>query len=142
MSRHPSTETFQMDLRSSPQNLEPSRSSSIASHTDEMEQNRQQHNGRPSNNDKSHKLDLYSIPVFLLEVLVLIGLAYFAQYVHFQYHHRPLLSGFYCDDISYRQQFVETKLTRMFSQQQNELTLVALLLVVPIVLVSISASLT
>lgn len=134
MSRHPSTETFQMDLRSSPQNLEPSRSSSIASHPDEMEPNRQ--HGGPSNTDKSHKLDLYSIPVFLLEVLVLIGLAYFGHYVHFQYHHKPLLSGFYCDDISYRQQFVETKLTRVFSQPQNELTMVSLLLVVPIVLVS------
>lgn len=123
-----------MDLRSSPQNLEnPSRSSSIASQPDEMEA---RNNAGPLGNDRSHKLDLYSIPVFLLEALVLIGLAYLGQYVHFQYNHKPLISGFYCDDISYRQQFVETKLTRLFSQPQNELTVVVLLLAIPIVLVS------
>lgn len=87
-------------------------------------------------NDKSHKLDLYSIPVFLLEVLVLIGLAFLAHYIHFQYHYKPLISGFYCDDMSYRHQFVETKLTRIFSEEDNELTAIALILAVPIVLVS------
>lgn len=135
MSRHLSTETFQMDLRSSPsqQNLDPSRSSSLRSNQ-ELEMEPQRHNEKP------HKLDLYSIPVFLLEVIILLGLAYLAHFLHFQYKHEPLISGFYCDDTAYRQHFIESNFSKAFSDEKNELPSVALALVVPIVLVSTASS--
>lgn len=136
MSRHLSTETFQMDLRSSPsqQNLDQSRSSSLQSN------NRCHEMDQQSNeiNDKQHKLDLYSIPVFLLEVIILIGLAYLAQFVHFQLQHDSMPAGFYCDDISYRKNRIEDKFTQIFSHRRDELTFVAGILVVPVVLVSIN----
>lgn len=134
MSRHLSTETFQMDLRSSPsqQNLDQSRSSSLQSNNrcDEMDQQSNEINNR------SHKLDLYSIPVFLLEVIILICLAYLAQFIHFQYQHDSMPAGFYCDDISYRQNRIEDKFIQIFSHKRDELTFVAGILVVPVVLVS------
>lgn len=86
---------------------------------------------------KQYKIDLYSIPVFLLEVIILLLLAYSAYYIHFQYKHEPLINGFYCDDISYRQQFAESTLTKKFILKSDELTVTALLLAVPIVVVSI-----
>jgi len=86
---------------------------------------------------RAHKLDLYSIPVFLLESLLLAGLAYLAYFVHFQYKLKPMISGFYCDDSSLRQEFSETKLTKQFDHRDNEMTLIILLIVVPIVIVSI-----
>lgn len=132
MSRHPSTETFQMDLRSSPsqQNLDPSRSSSLRSQVRVEDMDQQSNNIK-----KPHKLDLYSIPVFLLEVIVLLGLAYLAAFIHFQYHHASYISGFYCDDTSFRQQFTNSNYTKYFSDKDLELATVVLLLAVPIVLV-------
>mgnify|MGYP003729643463 CR=1 FL=1 len=85
--------------------------------------------------ERSHKLDLYSIPVFFLELLVLTGLGYSAYYLHFQHNHDPFVSGFYCDDISYRQQYLESKLTQHFSKRHNEITIVILLLTVPLVFI-------
>lgn len=85
---------------------------------------------------RPHKLDLYSIPVFLLESLILSALGYAAYFLHFQYKLAPLLSGFYCDDISLRQSFSESKFTQQFIQPDNELTVLVLLIVVPIVVVS------
>ena len=81
------------------------------------------------------KLDLYSIPVFILEVIILIGLAYSAHFIHFQYKHEPYLSGFYCDDISLRNEYTESKLTQQFTQPDNEIVVLALLLAVPIIVV-------
>lgn len=133
MPRHMPIEAFQMDhLRTSPsqQHLNPSRSSSIPSQREEIDQEPATNEARP------HRLDLYSIPVFLLELLVLGGLAYSAYFIHFQYKHEPLISGFYCDDISLRQHFVESKIIQQFSRQDNELVIVVLFLAVPVVLVS------
>lgn len=115
-------------LRSSPsqQHLNPSRSSSV-SQRDELDQDQ--------TNERPHKLDLYSIPVFLLEVVVLVGLAYLAHFVHFQAKFEPLISGFYCDDISLRQHFIETKFIQQFTRPDNEIVVLALLLAVPIVTV-------
>lgn len=82
------------------------------------------------------KLDLYSIPVFILELGILIGLGFSAHYIHFQYKHEPYLSGFYCDDISLRNEYTESKLTEQFTRPDNELVVLALLLAVPIIVVS------
>lgn len=86
----------------------------------------------------SSKLDLYSIPVFLLEVVILIGLAFAAHYIHFQHKHEPYLTGFYCDDISLRHEYHDSKLTEQFTRPDNELVILGLLLVVPIVMVSVN----
>lgn len=85
---------------------------------------------------QSDKLDLYSVPVFVLELLLLIGLAFAAHHIHFQYKHEPYLTGFYCDDISIRHEFHESKLTEQFEHSDNELVVLSLLLIVPIVVVS------
>lgn len=85
---------------------------------------------------QSDKLDLYSVPVFVLELLLLIGLAFAAHHIHFQYKHEPYLTGFYCDDISIRHEFHESKLTEQFEHNDNELVVLSLLLVMPIVVVS------
>lgn len=82
------------------------------------------------------KLDLYSIPVFLIETLILLVLTYSAYYLHFQYKPDPYLSGFYCDDISLRHEYSETKLTEQFNKPDNELVVLSLLLAVPIIVVS------
>lgn len=142
MPRHLSGEAFQMDIRSSPsqQHLEPSRSSSLQSAPDELDVDGATERGANlggSRRNRPHKLDLYSVPVFLLEVIVLAGLVYGAYYLHFQYDHKPLISGFYCDDISYRQQFLDRNLAQGFTRQDNELVVLSLLLAVPIVTVSI-----
>lgn len=86
---------------------------------------------------RTHKVDLYSIPVFCLELIILVGLAFVAYSIHFEYQHEPLLSGFYCDDLSYRKQPLDTLITKQFTKTDNELTLTALAVVVPIVIVSI-----
>ena len=85
---------------------------------------------------RAHKLDLYSIPVFLLECLAIAGLAYAAYFIHFQYKLKPLLSGFYCDDISLRQSFSENAYTKLFRRPDNELMMLGGLLVVPLMVVS------
>lgn len=85
---------------------------------------------------RPHKLDLYSIPVFLLECIILTALGYAAYFLHFQYKLEPLLSGFYCDDISLRQKFSENRLTQQFIESDRELTVLALLLAVPLAVVS------
>lgn len=139
MPRHLPSEAYQMDhLRSSPsqQRLDPSRSSSLSQPEDEDD-------GAgpiasPAGLGRPHKLDLYSIPVFLLEVLVLCCLAAAAYYIHFQYHHEPLLSGFYCDEVALRHTFTEDKFIQQFSREDTEQVVLALLLAVPIVLVSSS----
>lgn len=84
------------------------------------------------------KLDLYSLPVFLLEFIVLTGLTYSAHYLHFQYKPDPYLSGFYCDDINLRHEYTESKLTEQFNKPDNELVVLSLLMAVPIIVVSIS----
>lgn len=83
------------------------------------------------------KLDLYSVPVFVLELIILIGLAFSAHYIHFQHKHEPYLTGFYCDDISLRHEYRESKLTEQFTRPDNELVVLSLLLVVPLVVVSV-----
>lgn len=122
-------------LRSSPsqQHLNPSRSSSLPSQQDEMEQ--AEVSALTAQERRPHKLDLYSIPVFLLELGVLVCLGLFAHFVHFQYKHEPNLSGFYCDDYTLRHNYVESKLLRQFTEADNELVVLALLLAVPIVLI-------
>lgn len=47
--------------------------------------------------NKQYKIDLYSVPVFVLEILILAGLAYAAFLIHFHYSvlHQPFISGFY-----------------------------------------------
>lgn len=85
---------------------------------------------------QSDKLDLYSVPVFVLELVILVGLAFTAHHIHFQYKHEPYLTGFYCDDISIRHEYRESKLAEQFSRPDNELVVLSLLLVVPIVVVS------
>lgn len=85
---------------------------------------------------QSDKLDLYSIPVFLIELLILLGLAYAAHFIHFQHKPEPYLTGFYCDDIDFRHQYSESKLTEQFNKPDNELVLLAILLAAPILVVS------
>lgn len=85
---------------------------------------------------QSDKLDLYSVPVFVLELIILVGLAFAAHHIHFQYKHEPYLTGFYCDDISIRHEYRESKLAEQFSRPDNELVVLSLLLAVPIVVVS------
>jgi hypothetical protein len=85
---------------------------------------------------QSDKLDLYSVPVFVLELIILVGLAFAAHHIHFQYKHEPYLTGFYCDDISIRHDFRESKLVEQFARPDNELVVLSLLLAVPIVVVS------
>lgn len=87
---------------------------------------------------RAHKVDLYSIPVFCLELIILAGLGFAAYYIHFEYPHEPLLSGFYCDDLSYQKQPLDTLITKQFSKIDNELTVSALVATVPIVIVSTS----
>lgn len=136
-----------MDLRGSPAHENGSRSSSMQSQPVEFEANDTV--GRPSAHlrpqldpavaselanqlRQPHKLDLYSLPVFCLELLILIGLAFSAYYIHFVHYIEPMVSGFYCDDINYRQRYQQSELTKQFQQPQNELTVLALLLATPI----------
>lgn len=154
MSRHINAvvpESFQMDLRSSPsqQHLNPSRSSSLdgshdggANDLDGATGGAGHHHHRSGSQGnqnqlepRNHKLDLYSIPVFLLELLVLCGLAYGAYYSHFQYKHSPMINGFYCDDTSYRQEYQETAWTKQFNGKEEELYVLLTLLAVPILLI-------
>lgn len=99
------------------------------------------HNNSPrlsvSDETRSHRLDLYSVPVFILEALVLIALANGAYYLHYEYYIEPFVSGFYCDDISLRQKFAKSEFTTQFIQEENELIVLALLIAVPITLVSL-----
>lgn len=140
MSRHQSTETFHLDLRTpnSQQLPEASRSSSIDSQQEEAAD--QADGGQTMSarhvGQRSHRLDLYSVPVFLLELALLAGLAYSAYFVHFQLRYEPLVSGFYCDDVAYRQQYVESPFTKFLSNRNNEPVALALALAVPVVLVS------
>ena len=85
---------------------------------------------------QSDKLDLYSVPVFVLELVILVGLAFAAHHIHFQYKREPYLTGFYCDDISIRHEFRESTMVEQFSRPDNELVVLSLLLIVPIVVVS------
>lgn len=125
-----------MDLRSSPsqQHLNPSRSSSL----DSRDERANELDPPTTIESRSHKLDLYSIPVFLLEVIVLAGLAYAAYYIHFEYQHEPLISGFYCDDTSYRHNYdrSDAKLAPQITGKQDiELTFLSMTLVLPVVVV-------
>lgn len=143
MSRHLSTETFQMDIRSSPsqQHLDPlnSRSSSLRSQGEDDNEIGQDTDA-PMMNQKKHKLDLYSIPVFLLEVLILCALSYAAQFIHFQYHNDSFVDGFYCDDTTLRQHYKDDgSFVQLFNQKQNEATFVVIVAMVPIILVSIKS---
>lgn len=90
-----------------------------------------------ASNEKSYKIDLYSIPVFLVELAVLAGLAYVAYLFHFQYTPEPFISGFYCDDISYRQRYNPARYTKKFDHQLDMLTIISLLAVAPVLMVSI-----
>lgn len=150
MPRHMSTEAYQMDLRTSTsqQQLNPSRSSSLESGQDELDGTGIEPMstatglaGGPYGFDsksRPHKVDLYSIPVFCLELIVLAGLAFAAYFIHFQYQHEPLISGFYCDDVAFRQQPIDSLVASQFSKLDNELTVVVLLIAIPIVIVSLS----
>lgn len=86
-------------------------------------------------NEKSYRIDLYSIPVFLIELAVLAGLAYAAFILHFQFKPEPFVSGFYCDDTTYRQHYDSTRWTKKFDRQLDLLTIVSLLAVAPILMV-------
>lgn len=151
MPRHINTEAFQMDLRTSTsqQQLNPSRSSSLESGQDELDGAGIEPMGAnlsapglsggpysPDSKSRSHKVDLYSIPVFCLEIIILAGLAFAAYFIHFQYQHEPLISGFYCDDVAFRQQPIDSLVATQFSKFDSELTVVVLLLAIPIVIVS------
>lgn len=132
-----SIEALQMDhLRSAPsqQHLVNSSRSPSLNHQDDQEADDQSLEQQQQN--RPHKLDYYSIPVFLLEVIVLLGLTYSAYYIHFQYKHEPNVSGFYCDDTTLRQHFVQTNFVRSFIKEDNEIVVIGLLLAVPITLVS------
>lgn len=87
----------------------------------------------------SYKLDLYSIPVFLLEVIILIGLGYSAYYLHLERQHEPLVSGFYCDDVAYRHRLIESNVIKRLTRKESELTLLIVVFTIPIVIVSISS---
>lgn len=94
------------------------------------------HQRRQANESRPHSLDLYSVPVFILELLVLVGLGFAAYYLHYEYYIEPYLSGFYCDDITIRQQFAKSEFTRQFIQRENELVVLTLLIAVPVTIVS------
>lgn len=111
-----------------------SRSSSLRSNNQD-EQGRGETRATNGRQQTKH-LDYYSIPVFLLECIVLCALAYLAYYLHFEHEHEPQISGFYCDEAAYRQQLIETKFTKQFSVRDNELVVVVALLAIPIVIVS------
>lgn len=108
-------------------------------HQLQQQQNNQHY--RPSTSDQSdtprpHRLDLYSIPVFILEVFVLALLALSAYFIHNLYYLEPLVTGFYCDDKSYRNVFKESDLTKHLVHEQDELTVLGLLIAIPITFVS------
>lgn len=89
-----------------------------------------------TSNEKSYKIDLYSIPVFLVELAVLSGLAYAAFVLHFQFKPEPFVTGFYCDDTAYRQYYDPTRWTKKFDRQLDMLTIISMLAVAPILMVS------
>lgn len=133
-SRHASNDTFHLDLHSSSQpNLDPA--SSTPSPTRQMETSR---------GDRKYKLDYYSIPVFLLEVLALAGLGYGAYYFHYEVNLKPRITGFYCDDNDYKYQPPQDKFKLMkdFENGPTELQFILLSMLSPLAIVSFLSDLT
>lgn len=97
----------------------------------------QRHSTLESEHSRPHRLDLYSVPVFILEVLVLSVLVLFAYFIHYLYYLEPLVTGFYCDDTALRNNFHETDLTKHLIQVQDQVIILALLIAIPITFVSI-----
>lgn len=94
------------------------------------------HGARQADESRPHRLDLYSVPVFILEVLVLAALAFVAYYLHYEYYIEPFVFGFYCDDSSLGHKFAKSEFTEQFIKHDHELTVLCLLIAVPITMVS------
>lgn len=92
---------------------------------------------RTNSRDGTYKLDLYSIPVFILEVIILLSLGFTAFFIHCKFKHEPLVTGVYCDDTAYRQSFNQSKFTDLFIVKEEEFMFIICLLIIPIIMVSI-----
>lgn len=95
-----------------------------------------QHSNRQLDESRPHRLDLYSVPVFIVESFVLAALAFIAYYLHYEYYIEPFVFGFYCDDNSLGQKFSKSEFTEQFIKQDHELTVLCLLIAVPVTMVS------
>lgn len=88
---------------------------------------------------RPHALDLYSIPVFLLELVLLGALGVFAYMLHFEWRPAPFLSGIYCDDQELNHEFRASPFaSEQFLSRDKETMVLALLLAVPITVVSLT----
>lgn len=133
-SRHASNDTFHLDLHhsSSQPNLDP------ASSTPSPTRRNHANSSGGRNQNIKYKLDYYSIPVFLLESIILGGLGYAAYYIHCVWDNKSNPGGFYCDDNNYKYPapHSEWEMIRKFETVSSDRAFILLTMLSPLAIVS------